>query len=110
LSLGMQFDLAMASRVFYIGQRVGEIVSWPSESLPDEWVPIWAVPLERRGKAVYCGEDPSRSAPERDHKTLSEKRELWKEVLWYNRKRIAPPRQRVLSKLWEKFVEAARDA
>jgi hypothetical protein len=112
LSIGVQFDFPMArtSRVFYIGRRVGEIVSWPSELLPDKWAPVWAVPFGRRGNAVYCGEDPSRSMPESDHKVPNEKRECWKEVLWYNRKRITPPRQRVLSRLWQKFVEAARDA
>jgi hypothetical protein len=110
LALGRQFDLAAASRVFYVGRRTGEIVSWPSEMLPDLWMPIWAVPLGRRGYAVYCGEDTSASVPERDDKAPKDRRDLWKKVLWHDRKRITPPRQRALMKLWRTFTEAARDA
>jgi hypothetical protein len=110
LALVRQFDTATTSRVFYIGRRTGEIVSWPSEALPLQWAPIWAVPFWRRGSAVYCGEDPSASLPERDYGAPKERRDLWKEVLWHDRKRITPPRQRVLMKLWKRFIEAARDA
>lgn len=111
LSLAAHFDIATTStRVFYIGRRAGEIVSWPSEPIPVDWTPVWAVPLARRGQAFYCGEDPSDSLPQRENVGTKNKRELWKEVLWHDRKRITPPRQRLLLKLWQKFIEAARDA
>jgi hypothetical protein len=98
------------SRIFYIGRHVGEIASWPSEPLPRDWVPIWAVSLARRGRSVYCGEDPTESLPEEGHRASRERCNLWIRVLWHERKRIAPPRHPLLTKLWQKYIEAARDA
>ena len=110
LGLARQFDNTRTPRVFYIGRRIGEIVSWPSDALPDQWLPVWEIPFGRDGHAFYCGDDPSTSLPEKDSQASKERRDLWKKVLWHDRKRIAPPRGRALTKLWHRFIETAHGA
>jgi hypothetical protein len=98
-----------APRVFFVGRTPGQILCWPAEAMGEDWDPVWAVPMGRRGTAVYCGGSidealPQGSLPHGDPERL----ELWKEVLWRRRKRIAVPDGRALSALWQSYVEAAR--
>ena len=103
-------SLKASARVLYVGRHLGEIVSWPSERLPEDWSPVWVIPMARRGQAFYCGEDPSAELPSGEKTGGKDKRDMWKTVLWYKRKRITPPMARVLKMLWHKFVEVARNA
>ena len=42
---------------FLIGKVPGQVVEWPSESLPSNWRPIWAIAKERRKRKVtFIGE------------------------------------------------------
>jgi hypothetical protein len=95
-------------RVFFVGRAPGQVVRWPMEAIPDEWQPIWAIPLARRGKALYCGTAVEECAPLHepwgDPKGVS----IWKDVLWHRRKRITPPDRPVLRGLWKEYMEAAR--
>jgi hypothetical protein len=98
-------------RVYFVGREPGQITSWPAEPLPDCWQPIWAIPLERKGRAIFCGTDlglsqPLPARPGTDRKKLK----LWKEVLYRRHKRIGVPSSPRLAQLWKKFQEAARDA
>jgi hypothetical protein len=98
-------------RVFFVGREPGQIISWPAEPLPSSWQPVWAIPLERRGRAIFCGTDiaesePLPTAPGTDRKKLK----LWKEVLYHRQKRIGKPLSPRLAQLWKKYQEAARRA
>jgi hypothetical protein len=98
-------------RTFFVGQRPGEIVSWPAQALPTDWDAVWAIPMARHGRAVYCGSSPDRAASlPRGQLPARDRVELWKEILWRRRKRIAPPQHPRLRALWKQFQEAARDA
>jgi hypothetical protein len=98
-------------RVFFVGREPGQIISWPAEPLPTSWQPVWAIPLERKGRAIFCGTDiqssePLSAQPGADRKKLK----LWKEVLYRMRERISPPLLPRLARIWKKFQEAARHA
>lgn len=95
-------------RVFFVGRLPGEIVNWPAESLPDNWSPVWAVPKRRSGRAVFCGGSIEQSGPMNGRLADSKKVELWKELLWGSRKKIAPPARKSVLALWKRFQEVAR--
>jgi hypothetical protein len=97
--------------VFFVGREPGQIISWPTEPLPSCWQPVWAIPLEREGRAIFCGTDigasePLPARPGTDRKKLK----LWKEVLYHRQKRIGTPLSPRLAQLWKNFQEAARRA
>ncbi len=94
-------------RVFLIGRRPGEISKWPAQPLPEGWDPVWAVPMARRGRAVYCGGSLEEAEPVQDPSTGGD-RDLWKQVLWRWRRRIAPPRDALLASLWRGYRQVAR--
>jgi hypothetical protein len=94
-------------RVFLIGSRPGEIVAWPMEASSPTWDPVWAVPLERRGVALFCGTTAREPQPE-DLASSCAARKLWRKVLWHWRGRIQPPHHPALAALWTRYQEAAR--
>jgi hypothetical protein len=98
-------------RVFFAGPIPGQIVSWPDEDLPEDWIPVWAIPLGRRGRAMFCGTAlQSAAAVERGNVSYSRKRvQLWKEVLYYRRGKIEPPTEATLQRLWKQYQEVARN-
>lgn len=93
-------------RTFFIGRRKGQIVSWPSEPMP-AWEVVWAVPLSRRGRALFCANSVEDVDP-LDETADSARVDLWREVLWRRRDRIAPPTERTLAALWRRYRETAR--
>lgn len=97
-------------RVFLIGRKPGQIVSWPIEELPG-WDIVWAVPMERSGRAVYCGSKLPGPAPVRDSKHSDKKRRReWHKVLFVWRKRIQEPEHPELRRLWREYQEVAKYA
>lgn len=97
-------------RVFFVGREPGQIASWPSEPHPTEWLPVWAIPMRRRGKAIFCGTSISESEPVRSGCGNRKKLKEWKMILWHHRKKIAPPDHNALRALWERYREEARRA
>jgi hypothetical protein len=95
-------------RVFFIGRQPGQIVTCPAEPLPEDWQPVWAVPLRQQGKAIFCGTNLTTAAPLPVAGGDRKKLRLWKEVLWHCRKRITPPAHKDLSGLWRKFQQEAQ--
>lgn len=94
---------------FYLGRSPGQVASYPSEPLPQDWVPVWQVRIRRTGNAKYCGISLSNSGPMKqiegaDHKKV----QLWKDLLWHSRKRIVPPPTPNLRKLWRQYQEVAQ--
>lgn len=98
------------NRVFYIGRNPGEIATTPSEPVPRDWLPVWAIPMRKRGYAIYCATDLNASTPMDN--PCSDKRRVkkWIEVLWHKRKRIEPPRHPTTLALWKAYQEAAHRA
>lgn len=102
-------ELPAIGRVILLGPKPGQIASLPSESLPTDWEPVWAVSIKRRGVALFCGKGIDRSEP--DPAEVSDQRcvKRWREVLWRWRHRICPPRQRTLARLWARYQQRARE-
>ncbi|MEX2206032.1 MAG: hypothetical protein WEF50_07360 [Myxococcota bacterium] len=100
----------VTTRTFLIGRCPGHIAHLSEGALP-KWPVIWAVPLARRGTAVYCGPSLEAATPisnmeDADAGAVAE----WKHVLWRWRRRIAAPRDPPLASLWQQYIAAARDA
>jgi hypothetical protein len=93
-------------RVFFLGRKPGQVAVWPSDPIPD-WEPVWAVPLARRGRAVYCGTSLDAAAVGTDPVGERDAVELWRKVLWQWRRRIKAPEEPVLRSLWLEYREAA---
>jgi len=95
-------------RVFLIGRNPGEIVECPTESLPENWRPVWAIPMHKgEGTAVYCGANPANEVPGTAVNNDRKRRRLWKEVLWNLRRRIASPSHPALARLWREYKGVA---
>jgi hypothetical protein len=95
-------------RVYFIGRQPGQIVTCPAEPLPEDWQPVWAVPLRQQGKAIFCGANFAAATPLLVVGGDRKKLRLWKEVLWHCRKRITPPAHKGLGELWRKFQQEAQ--
>jgi hypothetical protein len=96
-------------RVYFVGKNPGEIVECPNETISGDWQPVWAVLMQRRGKgiAIYCGTDPANEAPGTTGYENQKRRRLWKDILWYRRKRIVCPSHPTLRSLWQRYKEVA---
>ena len=95
-------------RIFFVGKEPGQVAIWPLDSLPTDWLPIWAISKgRRRSQAMFCGTSLVESEPTpsmcRDRKKLRE----WKKILWHDRKRISPPTGDRLRDLWKRFQKEA---
>lgn len=96
--------------VVLLGAEPGQIVTWPQEHIAIEWKPVWAITVKRkRGAATFCGvelvEPLNTGGADRSSAELKE----WREYLWHWRKRITPPRQPKLQRLWRKYIEFAKN-
>lgn len=105
----MVIPLYGATRIIYLGRRVGEIVDWPREAIPVNWSPVWAVAMHRRGAAYFCGDSLAENSPLTARDTHWRDVRRWKAILWHGRKRIRPPNRPGARALWQKFVAVARD-
>jgi hypothetical protein len=94
-------------RVFFIGRNPGEIAVSPAEPIPNDWSPVWVIPMRKRGHAIFCGTALEASAPTMNFKGDKRSVSKWKEILWYRRKRIEPPQRPAIRQLWEAFKETA---
>ena len=95
--------------VYFVGRNPGEIVECPNETIPDNWQPVWAIVMQKRGKgtAIYCGTDLAIEQPETTCCKDQKRRRLWREILWYRRKRITNPSHPTLCTLWRRYKEVA---
>jgi hypothetical protein len=101
--------LPTTGRVILLGARPGQIVSLPTEPLPADWEPIWAVPIKRRGMALFCGTSISSAEPDGAEVGDERRVERWTEVLWRWRHRITPPHHRSLARLWARYQRRAKE-
>ena len=95
---------------FLIGKVPGQVVEWPSESLPSSWRPVWAIAKERRKRKVtFLGESLESSSPSLLAAMDKRKIRTWKQILWYQRRQIDPPVLPAVCALWKQFQEVARN-
>jgi hypothetical protein len=93
--------------VFLLGRMPGQFACWPDEEVPTRWDPVWAVPMSRKGRAIYCGGSVDQAVPLARNDAPDDSVTLWKDILWRKRKRITPPPERCLLELWKAYIEAA---
>jgi hypothetical protein len=98
-----------ARRVFFVGSLPGQIVSWPAEELPTGWTPVWAIPMGRKGRAIYCGLalDSATASESVPASICRRKVREWKDVLSHRQQRIAPPSGGKVRQLWKQYQEVA---
>lgn len=96
-------------RMYFVGRNPGEIADCPKEPIPNDWRPVWAILMHKRGKgtAVYCGTEPATEAPGTTICVDRKRRSLWKEILWHGRMRITCPTHPTLRALWQRYKEVA---
>jgi hypothetical protein len=96
--------------VVLLGAKPGQIVTWPKEQIVNEWKPVWAIAVNRkRGAATFCGAELVEPLNTGGFDRSSAEFNEWKEYLWHWRKRITPPRQPKLQRLWRKYIEFAKN-
>ncbi|WP_377477329.1 MAG: hypothetical protein P2A85_02495 [Microcoleus anatoxicus] len=95
-------------RIFYVGKEPGQIAICPAESLPTDWEPVWAISKGRhRGQAMFCGTNLAESQPLMSKCKDRKKMREWKEILWYDRRKISPPDRQNFKALWKQFQKEA---
>ncbi|WP_342678754.1 hypothetical protein [Methanofollis sp. UBA420] len=103
----------LSDSITFLGPEPGMVACWPNDALPTEWSPVWA--LAKTGRNTrdvhYCGlPGDENSRPKGTPVTTCRKTlKLWKESVWVNRKRNAPPKIPKLRKKWSKYMEVARN-
>lgn len=102
-------ELPTTRRVILLGAQPGQVAVLPQDPYPADWHPVWAVPMERRGHAIFCGRGIDKAEP--CPAISSDRRQIkrWREILWHWRRRITPPSHGPLARLWERYQEAARN-
>ncbi len=91
-----------------IGAQPGQVVAYQPGVLLD-WEPVWAIVRHRRSAAAtFVGRSPFPPNLSRcgSHRSIRQ----WKDVLWHQRKRIAPPAFEPERILWLAYQDAARHA
>jgi hypothetical protein len=95
-------------RIFFVGKEPGQIAILPAESLPTDWEPVWAISKGRhRGQVMFCGTNLADSQPLISKCKNRRKMREWKQILWYDRKKISPPDRSNLKVLWQQFQKEA---
>lgn len=95
-------------RITFIGRKPGQISNWPSETLPKDWMPVWAIAKGRRSTVSFCGSSIAESTPIICQCNDRRKLKKWQEILWHDRKKIEPPRRGDLKILWNQFQQEAK--
>ena len=108
----IQLPFHLSDRIVFIGSTPGQIADWPSEDVPCDWEPVWAIAHLRkeRWKAHYCGksiERPCMSQSElREYDRKSKRR--WKEATHVRRKVTECPTLGILKELWRRYLECGQ--
>ena len=102
-------DLHMIRKTILIGAQPGQVAVLLQDPFPTDWQPVWAVSIERRGSALFCGTAIADAEPVAGTPTDRRRIKKWKEILWHWRRRITPPSDARLVPLWERYQQYARD-
>jgi len=101
---------ALDRSVFLVGRRPGQVSTWPTQPLPEDWSPIWIITSGRRGKALFCGTGLAGSEPVANTYGNRQQVSRWKDLLWHKRKKITPPPSSGEHLLWEMYQKAGKHA
>ena len=99
------------TKSFLVGPVPGQVAEWPVEPFPTSWRPVWAIRMlnRRKGQAVFLRESLEDTSPSPGFAGNHRDLRTWKKLIWYWRRRIAPPGLPTLHALWEQFREVARN-
>ncbi|MGB7520944.1 MAG: hypothetical protein WA896_15045, partial [Spirulinaceae cyanobacterium] len=92
-------------RIILLGSEVGQIAKATEEI---DWSPVWAIAMSRKGQAIFCGNNINNSQPITHTSTNNKQRKQWKDILWTKRKKITPPQNSTLRKLWNQYQQEAK--
>ena len=106
----MKSELGSA-KCFLVGPVPGQVAEWPQGDLPATWRPVWAIKLlkRRKGHAIFLRESLDDASPGPGVAGTPREVRMWKELIWFWRRRISPPALPTLHALWEQFREVARN-
>ncbi|GAG71024.1 unnamed protein product, partial [marine sediment metagenome] len=103
----------LGDKIIFLGDKLGQIAKWPHESVPSSWHPVWAIVLRSRKQwdVIFCGTSKQLKESYFPVKPVGDRLcvKRWKEALWVRRKRINPPEIKVVRKIWQEYVRAARN-
>ena len=96
---------------FLVGPLPGQIVTWPSEPFPKDWIPTWAITKHKRNrlKAVYVGDMLKATSSKTPNTPNRRSLKAWKKVTWHWRRRILLPDCEEERELWHQMQEVARN-
>ncbi|MGD0784317.1 MAG: hypothetical protein ABR969_00685 [Sedimentisphaerales bacterium] len=101
----------LSNKILFIGRRPGEVAEWPSDGIPQDWQPVWALAYKKRNLWVanFCGTMEDAKIDSLPGQSVSDKKRLkmWREALWIKRKITDEPKLGQLKRVWKKYVEAA---
>lgn len=103
--------LSTCRRIVLVGDTPGALLDWPTEDPSDlTFDPIWAIAYGDGAEAYYCKTPVAapKSYPVRSFNRYEVR--MWREIIWYRRRTIRPPRDPGLGRLWRQFVRAAGNA
>ena len=106
----MKSELGSA-KCFLVGPVPGQVAEWPQGDLPATWRPVWAIKMlkRRKGHAIFLRESLDDASPGPGVAGTPREVRMWKELIWFWRRRISPPALPTLHALWEQFREVARN-
>lgn len=102
----------LSKKVIFIGEKPGEIATWPDEPYPSTWKPVWAAAKRSRKhwEILFCGtmeqlQRVSRlPAPSGDRLQIKH----WKEAIWHRRKRYTLPEIEEVRTIWKDYLRLAQ--
>ena len=99
------------TKSYLVGSVPGQVVEWPLGPFPTTWRPVWAIKMlnRRKGQVLFLRESLEDASPRPGVAGNHRDVRTWKKLIWYRRRRIAPPGLPTLHALWEQFREVARN-
>jgi len=102
----------LSKKIIFIGERPGEIATWPDEPYPPAWKPIWAAAKKSRKhwEIIFCGTVEKLKRVKKLPAPAGIKSQIkhWKEAIWYRRKRYTPPEIEEVRTIWKDYLRLAK--
>ena len=100
-----QVSLDSIKTIYLIGNTPGQIVVWPTDSLPESWSPIWMIQFKTYKKATACLIGNIKEINSGEQGFSKEQIKLWKKIVWHKRKRIKSKPK----KQWKSWTKRAKN-
>jgi hypothetical protein len=99
-------------KVIFIGERPGEIATWPDEPYPSTWNPVWAAAKRSRKhwEILFCGTAEQLKRVSRLPAPAGDRSQTkrWKEAIWHRRKRYTLPEIEEVQTIWKDYLRLAQ--